>query len=221
MLSAELIQRHFEAGDHEKLLRDVASNGLELPLPLRLRLSQGPVAAIALGLRRLTELTYGPTPLSRDMIAALLDRQRDDGAFVAGADGPDPLATATAIAAFNQTIADHPATATGPVLAARERAIAALATMQDADGLFHCPEDRDQAQRALVTAFIFSLLAGDERFRTTVRLAELMSWFDERMRRLDEPTRMLYRLGRVAEPGRGRRVAPTRRRTHRPAAAAA
>lgn len=216
MLTAEMIHRHFEAGDYEKLLREVAANGMEPPLPLRLRLSQGSVPAIALGLRRLVELTYGPTPASHDMLAALLARQRADGAFVAGGDGPDPLATATAAAALGQVVADHPAAATEPVSAARERALAALGAMQGADGLFHCPEDRDQSQRGLVAAFIFSLLAHDERFRAAIRLAEPMTWFEEHREGLDGPTRTLYRLARAAGP----RPEHSRRRVATHAAAA-
>ena len=202
MLSAELIQRHFEAQDYEKLLRDVLSNGLDLPLPLRVRLSQGPVAAIALGLRRLAELTYGPTPLGRAMLGELLERQREDGAFAGGGGWPDTLATATVIAALNQIAADHPKMAIESAISARERALSALAAMQGDDGLWRCPDDRDHGQRALVSAFIYSLLAADESFRATVRLADLLSWFDERLNRLDQSTRMLYRLGRAAEPGR-------------------
>lgn len=216
MLRADMIQRQFEAGEHEKLLRSVAENGLELPLPLRLRLSQGPVPAIALALRRLTELTYGPTPLSHDMTDALLARQMTggeaDGAFVAGGDGPDPLATATVVAALSQVIADHPAAATPPIVQARDRALAALTNMQTGDGLFYCSDDRDDTQRGLVAAFILSLLAGDEKFRATVRWADLLGWFEQRTHRLDEDTARLYRLARAVDPSRPRQRQPRRRR---------
>ncbi|MFW6060266.1 MAG: hypothetical protein ACODAQ_08790 [Phycisphaeraceae bacterium] len=217
MLTVDQIQRQFEAGEYEKLLRAVADNGMELPLPLRIRLSQGAVPTIALALRRLVELTYGPTPLSHDMTDALLARQAPDGAFVAGGDGPDPLATATAVAALNQLIADHSAAATAPIIQARDRALAALAQMQDGDGLFHCPDDRDEAQRGLVAAFILSLLAGDEKCRATIRLADLLNWFDQRLHRLDRDTAQLYRLARAADPSRARK--PRRRRATTAAAA--
>ncbi len=195
----------------------VAENGLEMPLPLRIRLSQGPVPAIALALRRLTDLTYGPTPVSRDMTAALLARQRPQGGFAAGdADEADPLATATAVAALNQILADHPAAATDTVISARDRALAALAGMQDDEGLFRCVDDRSDTQRGLVAAFILSLLASDEKFRPSVRWADLMSWFEQRLHRLDSDTTALYRLARAADPTRRRH-----RRTARRSAVAA
>ena len=214
MLRVDRIERHYHAGETERLLRDVAENGLVLPLPLRIRLAQGPVPAIALGLRRVVEMTYGPTPLTRDMTASLLAQQRGDGAFDADAeiDSPDPLATATVVAALNRVIAEQPGER-HLVEQARDRALAALAAMQGEDGLFHSADDRDQRQRALVSAFIGSLLAGDEHFRATVRFAEWMSWYDERADLLERETAALYRLARAAvDP-----AAPTRRRV--PAAA--
>jgi len=212
MLRVDRIERHYHAGEHERLLRDVADNGLILPLPLRLRLAQGPVPAVALGLRRVAEVTYGPTPLTRDMTATLLREQRGDGAFDADADAdsPDPLATAAAIAALNQVIAEHPGERE-LVAQARDRALAALLGMQDDAGLFRSADDRDEPQRALVSAFILSLLAGDETFRATVRYSDLMSWFDERADLLERETAALYRLARAATdptatPKRRRRV---------------
>ncbi len=65
MLSLHTIERALETADHDRLVREVAANGLSLPLPLRVRLSSSEAAAVALGLRRVAELTYGPTALSR------------------------------------------------------------------------------------------------------------------------------------------------------------
>ena len=55
MLSVNLIDRFFRARRYEPLLEGLATNGMVLPLPLRVRLSQSPVPAVALGLRRLVE----------------------------------------------------------------------------------------------------------------------------------------------------------------------
>lgn len=207
MLSINLIQRHFEAHEHERLLRGLTDNGLPLPLPLRARLGQGPVAALALGLRRLAELTYGPTPLSRDMTAALLSHQRADGTFApsqAAAGDADPLATAAAVAAMGQILQDHPAAAEAPLVQAHERALAALACLQDEDGLFRCPDDRTREDRALTGAFVLYLLARDAGFRAAVRWADLVRWYEEHADTLDGPTAELYRLACLTEPASDR-----------------
>ncbi|MCX5658208.1 MAG: hypothetical protein NTW19_00620 [Planctomycetota bacterium] len=81
MLSVNLIERLFRGRRFEQLLDSLAANGLSLPLPLRVRLAQTPAAAVALGLRRLVELTYGPTTLSREMAGFLVVLQGEDGSF--------------------------------------------------------------------------------------------------------------------------------------------
>lgn len=102
MLSIHTIERNFQQQRFEGLLEAVLANGLRLPLPLHIRLSQSPAAGVAMGLRRLVELTYGPTALSRRMTQWLLERQLDDGSFDA-----DPLATAVVAAALSRVLANH------------------------------------------------------------------------------------------------------------------
>src|SRR5580698_853999 len=121
MLSVNRIEHFFEGRKFEQLLDSLASNGVDLPLPLRIRLGQSQAAAVALGLRRLLELTYGPTALSRSMTAQLLATQEPDGSF-----DHDPLATAAAVAAFGKLLgeATHQASAV-EASAARERALVA------------------------------------------------------------------------------------------------
>jgi len=97
MLSTYRIQRLFDGHRYEAILAGLEANGMILPLPLRVRLAGSPVAAVALGLRRLLELTYQPTPLADDMLAFLLDAQGEDGSFA-----DDPLATAAAAAALQR-----------------------------------------------------------------------------------------------------------------------
>jgi hypothetical protein len=181
MLSVPLIQRHFEHGRHEHLLEAVAANGLSLPLPLRVRLSQLPAAAVALGLRRLVELTYGPTQLSRTMLDWLMQRQQSDGGF-----DQDVLATAAAAAALGRVCRDHPASATPEVRNAHERAVACVAACQGDDGLMNpTPHagDTDAAhadeQRMLATLFVLYILGEDELFRASTRYAQAMDHFEQ------------------------------------------
>ena len=199
MLSVNLIQRFTQQREFDRLLQSLADNGMVMPLPLRVRLSDGPAAPIALGLRRLVELTYGPTHMSRDLADDLLALQNPDGSFSGAEAGvPDPLATAAALAAFTRVMREHPveqARLDGP----RHRALHALARMQADNGAvgFDCPADRTDAQRRLVAAFILFLLTSDSEFRSAVRFADLMSDFDDHADQLDEPTRQLWAMARL------------------------
>lgn len=199
MLSANLIDRHFRAGRIDAVIDALSDNGLELPVALRVRLSQSEAAALALGLRRVVELTYGPTPLSRALAQALLRHQAADGGF----DG-DPIATAAAAAALAALLAEHrqvEGTAEGEAYAAAHaRAVAALAGMQGGDGLFTCAADRTLQDRALSSAFILTLLGRDELFLGSVRSAELQGWLEQRQGRLEPDTERMWRLARATAP---------------------
>lgn len=205
MLNVYQIERHFRGGNFDPLLRGVAPIGLDLPLPLQVRLSSQRAAVIALALRRVIEVTYGPTALSRELTAALLDRQNGDGSFGDGAkDGGlavgDPLATAAAVAGLTALGREHSNTPNPEAALARERAIAALAHFQVDSGLFACGADRTDDDRALATAFILTLLAGDEDFRHAVRYADLMTWFDEHADQLDGGVGRLWQFARIESP---------------------
>lgn len=199
MLNLHRIEKQFNAGEHERLLRGVLDNGLRLPLPLRVRLSQGRATAIALSLRRVVELTYGPTSLSRGMIAALLAEQTDSGAFLAD-DRPDPLATAAAVAALALVRRDHAAAAVPEIDSAYDRALAALSNLQDSDGLFRAADDRSDVDRARTAAFILWLLAAEPAFCQSVRLADLRNCFEIRLSRLEPATAELYHLACLSRP---------------------
>ncbi len=99
MISVPQIDRLFHTQRFDQLLDSLASNGLELCPRLRLRLAQHPTAAIALGLRRLVELTWGPNSLVREMTQALIDAQHHDGSY-----DRDPLTTATVAAALARVV---------------------------------------------------------------------------------------------------------------------
>ena len=192
MLSIHMIERLFDGGSFDRLLNAVAANGLELPLPLRVRLSQAPAGAVALGLRRVVELTYGPTALSGRMTRFLLDVQHADGSF-----GDDPAITAAAAAALGRLLAEQPPAPALAVAQARQTALAALAAMQADDGLFDVGIERSLEDRALTAAFVLLLLGGDETFHQAVRSAELCRWFEQRHGRLDRLTERLWRMSRA------------------------
>ena len=198
MLSVSLLQRYFDSGDYEKLVKSRADNGLPMPLPIQARLAHA-VPATALALGRLVELTYGPTELSRQMTSLLLARQRPGGAFAGGDEAADPLATAVAVAALGAVLRDH--RPDDPRIDnAYEQALLALAGMQQPDGLFAGPADHTEQDRALTSAFLLSLLLEDDRFRQSVRLADALSYFESRYHQLDRPVATLYRLAHARRP---------------------
>lgn len=194
MLSVHHIERHFRHQHWEPLLRGVSPCVTDLPLPLHVRLSQQPAAVIALALRRVVELTYGPTTLSADLTDALLAHRRPDGSF----DG-DPLATAAAADALARLIAEHLGAASR-LADAHHRAVDSLAAMQDGDGLFAAHDDRTTQDRAMSSAFILSLLAGHEPFRQSVRFGELLGWFADRDDALPAEVRPLWMLAQIEAP---------------------
>lgn len=201
MLSDNHIQKLFDTQDHGRLIGCLADNGTTLPLALQARLTQR-TAAAGLGLRRLVELTYGPTPLSRDMTAALLDSQLDDGSFESPSQR-DPLATAAAVAGIAAVLREH-YQASDPIdlTNALDRGLASLQAMQMEDGLFCHSDDRTIEDRALTSVFVLFLLARLPGFRESIRFADLMTWFDERADRLDDVTLELYHMARLDDPAR-------------------
>ncbi|MCE9588971.1 MAG: hypothetical protein K8S99_00420 [Planctomycetes bacterium] len=200
MLNLRAIDRHFHLGRFDLLADAVADNGLGLPLPLRVRVTGSRVAAVAMGLKRVIELTYGPTSLSREMTSSLLTLQQPDGSFEG-----DPLATAAVLAALNLINSDQPRACDPAVALAREHALAALAAMQDDDGLFHTsPLDRTEQDRALTAAFVLLILGRDPEFRAAIRFADLLNWFDTNAQTLDADTHQLLDTalaGLTAGPG--------------------
>jgi len=171
MLSMKQLDRNWRSGAYEPLTRDLALNGLPVPMSLRVRLSERPAAATGLALRRAAELIYGSTALTRDMTDALLDTQSPDGSW-----GGDPLTTACVLAGLEALDPDHdlgrPNDHTRRTVAI-ERGFAALATQQADDGLFAGRDDRSFADRLLAGAFVQYLLHRSQRFCGAVRWFEL------------------------------------------------
>ena len=204
MLSVNRIERDLESGEPERLLKSLADNGMVMPLPIRVRLAGSGAAVLGLALRRLVELTYGPTAQSRQILARLLPMQNPDGTFPGGMDGTgrDPLATAAAVAALGRVLADHRLddVTTAALRDAVDRGLAALTTFQTNDALLADDADRTPGDRALTTAFIVYLLGADAGFRGHLRLFDIQHWFDQHADRLDRCTRQLWDVAAVSVP---------------------
>jgi hypothetical protein len=202
MMSVNLLERLIEAEDHDRLLRDLESNGMLLPLSLRITLGQSEVAVWGLALIRVAELTYGPTTLSRNLIHRLRDRQQPEGGFAAEAYGDavefDVLSTAAAMAGLQAILSHHPLAAEGAeadeLRQALSRGYAALGQQQDCDGLFTAATDRSAMDRALTTAFVVALLGQQPEFTRSLRSADLRAWFEQHDDRLNRAVRNLWSM---------------------------
>lgn len=221
MLSIQVIQRLFAHRRFDPLLEAVAANGLVVPLSLRVRLSQSPVAAVGLGLRRVAELAYGPTEAGAAMTRWLVERQQADGGFEGGL-----LATACAAAGLGRMVRDQPWLGGDAVQQAHDRALAYVAACQDERGWFvPSGEADDRDAVALATLLVLYLLGDDATFRERVRVAEALEQLDGRSHRLPAGSADLWDvvcIGTHAMAATSRRVqvvrAPRRRAVHAMAA---
>ena len=200
MLSIHTIDRTLETRDYDRLLRDLGRNGLVMPLPLRVQLAESSVGAKGLGLRRLVELTYGPTALAKQLIAGLVRAQSPTGAALDAAGRPSCLLTAALAAGLGRVLRDHAgrnAAFVDEVQAAYDRALAALASMQRADGLFAGPQDRDDRDRQLTSAFIAYLLLDSPGFASICRGHTLLSVLEDSLEWASADVQQLVQMARL------------------------
>ncbi|MEM6331919.1 MAG: hypothetical protein AAF823_01105 [Planctomycetota bacterium] len=135
----------------DRVIDAVVRGGLPLSLTLRVRLAASPSACRGLLLRRLTDISFGPTRLSRSLTKRLLDDQASDG----GWEG-DPLATACVVAALARVTAEHRAD-DAPQRALR-RGVVWLGSRQGVGGGLRLDDDARPAVAASVGALVLYLL---------------------------------------------------------------
>ena len=201
MLSIHTIDRTLESKDYDRLLRDLTRNGLVMPLPLRVQLAESPVGAKGLGLRRLVELTYGPTALSKQLVESLLRAQSAEGAALDAADRPSCLLTAALAAGLGRVLRDHRGGCDGEndeIRVAYGRALACLASMQAGDGLFTGPQDRDLRDRLLTSSFVAYLMIDSPDFAGVCRGHQLLSALEDHLEDAGPDTQQLIEMARLA-----------------------
>lgn len=200
MLSIHTIDRALQSKDYDRLLKDIGQNGLVMPLPLRVQLAESPVGARGLGLRRLIELTYGPTALTRQMIAGLIDAQSPDGSINDAAGRGSCLLTAAFAAGLGRALRDHGdrlGEQRAEVESAYRQSLGALSRMQGADGLFAGPQDRQDHDRLLTSAFIAYLLIDAPGFSAVCRGYALLSALEERLDDCSVEVEQLINMARL------------------------
>ena len=200
MLSIHTIDRTLENKDYDRLLRDLAQNGLVMPLPLRVQLAESAVGAKGLGLRRLVELTYGPTALAKQLIAGLLRAQSPTGAALDAADRPSCLLTAALAAGLGRVLRDHAGRGgdLSEVQLAYDAALGALASMQGEDAMFAGPQDREMGDRLLTSAFVAYLLIDSPGFAENCRGHALLSVLEDHLDDANPDTQQLISMARLA-----------------------
>lgn len=200
MLSIHAIDRSLQSRDYDRLLRDLGRNGLVMPLPLRVQLAESAAGARGLGLRRLIELTYGPTDLTRELMGALIRAQSPGGAVVDAAGRPSCLLTAAFAAGLGRALRDH-AGRLGEqkeeIASAYGRALSALAAMQGEDGLFAGAQDRHGRDRLLTSAFVAYLLMDAPGFARACRGHELLSALEDCLDDCEPATEQLINMARL------------------------
>lgn len=191
-----------ERGRFHALLRALAANDAPICPPQILNaLGRSPSAGLALGLRRLAQLSRIVSEQSIELAQALLRRQQPDGSFEA-----DPLPTAAALAAWH-AIDDEPWAWPDElheqIEHARQRAYRWLAAQQHDSGPFlTSPTDRpapvDFRGRALASAWILMLLADDESFHRHIDANALETWLTSHNNLLDHHGQMTLAVARTA-----------------------
>jgi hypothetical protein len=176
MLTISLIDRLFTQERFSNLLTQLSRNHLPLPNQVKARLQDAPSGVIALGLRRVIDLSFTPTVTGKAMLSFITDRQEHDGSF-----HHCPLATAAVIgvlARWSREYVRKTLPGTTPHLAdlhaIKQKAIHALGAMRShEDCLFAHPLDHTRQERELTTAMVLLFLAGDEDSQSDLALLQL------------------------------------------------
>ncbi|MGB0768490.1 MAG: hypothetical protein ACPGYV_12365 [Phycisphaeraceae bacterium] len=200
MLSIHAIDRALEAKAFDRLLSDLGRNGLVMPLPLRVQLAESAAGARGLGLRRLIELTYGPTALTRQVIASLIRAQSPTGAVLDAAGRPSCLLTAAFASGLGRALRDHGdrlGVDLTEVQPAYDRALGCLASMQAPDSLFAGPEDRALRDRLLTSAFIAYLLMDSPGFASVCRGHTLLTSLENQLEQAGPDAEQLIDMARL------------------------
>lgn len=200
MLSIHAIDRTLEAKEYDRLLSDLGRNGLVMPLPLRVQLAESASGAKGLGLRRLIELTYGPTAQTRQLIQSLIRSQSPTGAVLDAAGRPSCLLTAAFAAGLGRALRDHGdrlGDDRDEIQAAYDRALVCLGSMQDDAGLFATPQDRDLQDRLLTSAFMAYLLLDAPNFASACQGHALLSALEDHLDEVGPDTEQLINMARL------------------------
>lgn len=163
MLNRIRIEQLIRMEQDDRLLDELLANGRNVPLPLRLRLTDPAgrrAAALGLALQRLSELTHGSAKACATVASALIGRQQQDGGFGTLA------ATVAALAGLTTYLDYAPAEVhPGAIDEAVRRGMASLSAAQDEAGLL--------AADPILSLFAARMLMLHHDFVASVRFGDL------------------------------------------------
>ncbi len=176
MITVRQIQRLWSAKAFDKLLQQLLLPRAEASDRLAAELS-GPVAAAAMVVVRLDELTQSFAPLYAETVRVILSAQADNGGW------GDAAVTALCLRALMCGRGNGPAV---------DRGLRYLADLQRDEGLWPNPPVRRLPADPFASAFVLMQLGDQDPFRSAVRLSDALDWFESNDLALDGPTRRLW-----------------------------
>jgi hypothetical protein len=176
MTTVRQIQRLWAGKAFDKLLQLLLLPRAEGSERLLTELT-GRVAAAALVVIRLDEMSQSFAPLYSEAVRAVLTGQLPDGGW------GDPMLTALCVRAL-MCGRGH-----GQAI---DRGLQYLGTLQKDEGLWPNPPVRRLPSDPFVSAFVLMQLGNVEPFRDAVRLADAVEWFDRNDLALVGETRRLW-----------------------------
>ena len=176
MTTVRQIQRLWSAKAFDKLLQHLLLPRAEASPRLMAEL-KGPVAAAAMVVIRLDEMTQTFAPLYAEAVRTLIATQMPSGGW------GDPMLTALCLRAL-MCGRGH-----GTAI---DRGLAYLAELQKDEGIWPNPPVRRLPADPFASAFVLMQLGDAEIFRSAVRLSEAVEWFECNALACDEPTRRLW-----------------------------
>jgi hypothetical protein len=176
MTTVRQIERLWSAKAFDKLLQHLLLPRVEASDRLLAELT-GPVAAAAMVVIRLDEMSQTFAPLYTQAVRVIVAAQTPQGGW------GDPTLTAFCLRALLCGRGNGDAI---------ERGLAYLADLQKDEGIWPNPPVRRLPADPFASAFVLMQLGDSEPFRNAVRLADALEWFELNEATCDEPTRRLW-----------------------------
>jgi len=180
MLTVRQIERYWNGRKLTLLLDELLAPRVEMAAAGEL--TNACASAAALALVRLDELNQSHAPICAKLIRAILATQQSDGGW------GDVASTALCLRALflNEGY--------GPVI---ERGLGYLAALQQPTGIWPRIPIRRMPEDATVSAFVLLQLSDREEFRSSLRFADAVAWFEQHQLDLDAPARILWNHARI------------------------
>ncbi len=177
MHTLKKIERLWGQGRFTQLFTDLIAGRAEAPFAGHLQADHPAVAAAAIAVIRLDELSQSHVPLQNALLRAVIGAQESDGGW------GSPMLTALCLRALLVNNGGGDAIGAG---------LGYLAALQQSSGIWPSIPLRRLPGDPLTTAFILSQLGNENRFREALDFEAVMDWFVGHLPALDAQTRRLW-----------------------------